>query len=333
MPRTGTFRFFARCVHLTYKTWLSDDQVNTIVNKPEKPFDQISYCHENGHGDTPYEHTHLLIRWVEPFETCDQRYFDIGDIHPNIKVVDLRYKRQFENTLRYHQKEGIFYKQEPEWEDNEDRNKFLSTVQDAEEKNMLDYVLNNGNKWGDIIGMEKFHKLVQKRKRTRAVKEFTASDFKYPGFNDKHVYLMGPKGCGKTEWAKTWFENPLIVRSADELKAFEENFHDGIIFDDCRFGHWPESSIQSLLEWDNPAEVHARYENAYIPRHTRKVFTSNYPPEEVFGEQNWFSPAGQIRCRMTKIVKVNSCLFTPEAAETRGLNINGRAEPKVYELE
>lgn len=335
MPRTGNFRFSGRCVHLTYKTWLTDEQVAAVALKPGKEVEQFSYCHENGHGDTAYLHSHVLIKWTEKVETSDTRYFDIGEIHPHIKTVDLRYKTQFENVMNYHKKEGVFCKQVPEWNPDEEAPNILQTsIPYAETMTMLDFAVERNGTWKDIMGMEKFHKLVQRRKRTKAIKEFVPDDFRFPKPDNLRVmFIYGPKGSGKTEWAKTWFENPLVVRTIDELKAFEENFHDGIIFDDARFGELPEDTVQSLVEWDNHAQLHARYENAFIPARTQKVFTSNYPPETVFGPQNWFSEAGQVRCRVTEILEVTKCLFKPEIVIERGLNINGRAEPKRTKLD
>lgn len=95
----------------------------------------------------------------------------------------------------------------------------------------------------------------------------------------------GNAGCGKTDFALSHFKNPLIVSHVDKLKCFNPNFHDGIVFDDMSFTHFPLSAQKHLLDWTNDREINVKHDIAVIPKHTRKIFTYNYG-EFPFDETN-----------------------------------------------
>lgn len=87
--------------------------------------------------------------------------------------------------------------------------------------------------------------------------------------------ICGPTNMGKTGYAMANFEKPLLVSDVEQLKAFDPKVHDGIVFDDMSFNHWPAQSIIHLLDADYDREIRCRYHNAVIPKGTRRVFTHN----------------------------------------------------------
>lgn len=91
-----------------------------------------------------------------------------------------------------------------------------------------------------------------------------------------HVWYGAPH-CGKTQFALAHFKRPLLVRHMDTLKRFRCHYHDGIVFDDMSFTHWHVTQQIALLDWEEDSDVHARYECAYIPAGTIKIFTCNDP--------------------------------------------------------
>lgn len=95
----------------------------------------------------------------------------------------------------------------------------------------------------------------------------------------EHVAVIeGNPGSGKTQFALSHFENPLFVRHPDRLKSFDPTFHDGIVFDDMEFHHWPTTAQVHVCDWNDPADIHCRYANAHIPRGTKKIFVCNSFP-------------------------------------------------------
>lgn len=98
------------------------------------------------------------------------------------------------------------------------------------------------------------------------------------------VVIWGNTALGKTQYALCHFKNPLLVKHIDKLKRFIPEFHDGIVFDEITFKHIPVDSVKTLLDWDEEADIHCRYNNAEIPRGTPKIFCSQH--ENPFYEIN-----------------------------------------------
>lgn len=95
--------------------------------------------------------------------------------------------------------------------------------------------------------------------------------------NAYSTLIVGKSGCGKTQWALSHFEKPLLVSHMDDLLQFSEE-NDGIVFDDMDFRHIPRSTNIYLLDYDLPRSIHCRYKPAVIPAHTFKIFTANFFP-------------------------------------------------------
>lgn len=89
------------------------------------------------------------------------------------------------------------------------------------------------------------------------------------------VFLHGPTNTGKTSYALSLFDSPILCRHVDDLKNFDKEFHDGIVFDDMSFEHWSPGAVIHLLDLEHDAPIHARYNNVIIPAGTERVFTSN----------------------------------------------------------
>lgn len=89
--------------------------------------------------------------------------------------------------------------------------------------------------------------------------------------------VVGESGIGKTQYALSHFKKPLFVTEKDDLKKFNRNFHDGIVFDDMDFKHWPVEAQIHITDYDNSRSIKCRYGNARIGKHTKKIFTCNSP--------------------------------------------------------
>lgn len=112
----------------------------------------------------------------------------------------------------------------------------------------------------------------------------------------KHALLfMGPTGLGKTEYAKSLFDNPLFIRDINGLKELRRD-HDGIIFDDMFFADWPREKQIHLLDLTNDSQINVKYSTVTIPRLMPRVFTCNRP---IFTADS----AIQRRIRLIKIIE------------------------------
>lgn len=90
----------------------------------------------------------------------------------------------------------------------------------------------------------------------------------------KSTVVYGPSETGKTSFILAHFKNPLLVRHIDTLKKLSPD-HDGVVFDDMCFTHWPPESVIALVDIDFDSDIHVRYGTVHIPANTRKVFTHN----------------------------------------------------------
>lgn len=120
----------------------------------------------------------------------------------------------------------------------------------------------------------------------------------------KSVVLLGPTNIGKTTWAVNHmverFGKILVVNEIDDLRGLDST-HKGIVFDEIRFtgdvlsgkGRWPVHSQIAIVDNALGRSIHCRNVNAYIEKHTPKLFTCT----ETF----CFSFNSQIRRRIEVI--------------------------------
>jgi hypothetical protein len=92
---------------------------------------------------------------------------------------------------------------------------------------------------------------------------------------NRAIILWGDSGIGKTGFALAHFRNPLMVTHMDDMKQFQAEVHDGIVFDDMAFNHLPREAQIHLVDYDFARTIHARYVAARIPARTKKIFTTN----------------------------------------------------------
>jgi len=92
---------------------------------------------------------------------------------------------------------------------------------------------------------------------------------------DKCMILWGSPGIGKTHFAIALLGPCLMVSHIDELSNFNPEVHKGIVFDDMSFHHMPIGAQIHLVDWKFDRSVHIRYGLANIPKHTKKIFTTN----------------------------------------------------------
>jgi len=107
--------------------------------------------------------------------------------------------------------------------------------------------------------------------------KFTLKDFTWVPLLDwstSHI-IWGASGIGKTQFALAHFSKPLLVSHIDDLKTFDPEFHDGVVFDDMSFTHYPRTGQIHLLDIDQPRTIHIRYGTISLPANTKKIFTTN----------------------------------------------------------
>jgi len=130
--------------------------------------------------------------------------------------------------------------------------------------------------------------------------------------------IWGESQIGKTQYALAHFEHPLLVHHMDDLQGFVQGYHDGIVFDDMDFKHVPRSNQIYLLDKNNNRTIHCRFTNAKIPKHTKKIFTCNYPDIfESWNKTEYTDRAIKNRVTVTEVRLGNNSLISPPWSQSK----------------
>lgn len=97
----------------------------------------------------------------------------------------------------------------------------------------------------------------------------------------KTQVFAGPTGCGKTTYALQLLPKALFCTHMDDLAKYDPASYDGIIYDEAAFLHLPREAQIHLVDQDQDRSLHVRYMCARIPKHTKKIFTTNKAVNEI----------------------------------------------------
>ena len=109
----------------------------------------------------------------------------------------------------------------------------------------------------------------------------------------KTIVLWGPPGVGKTQYALTHFEKPLLVTDWNDLKHLDSSY-DGIIFDNMDFCRRSRLQCKLLVEHTAEAPIYYRHFVARIPQGMRRIFITTVRGGKIFGKH---SDDGSIKWR------------------------------------
>lgn len=251
------FRFNAKSIHLTFKSHIDHKTVLEML-KSKGDVKWYSIVHELGHTDSTdvdavaYDHTHAACEWKKKLDAKSPRYFDIADIHPHIQKIN----GQAHAILLYedyHRKSPVLLTQSEgsprAHSASEEGIKSAMSLFDA--CKALDI---EPKTVGDILLIRN-----DKRRRDPYTHSFTGTVWTLPTPDYfRCLYVYGPSGTGKTQWALHLFENPLMVRHVDQLRDFDAAINDGIVFDDMNFNLWSRETIIHLTDWDEESAIQCR---------------------------------------------------------------------------
>jgi len=297
--KTPAFRLRKKWYHLTYPTHLDFEQLKKLlVSKGDVHF--YSMVWENGKEKEEsndcadvrsYAHTHVMVGYRKNLDLRGPRTFDLLEQHPNIKEVETL--AHCVRTFEYHQKDPVLIEQ------SEARPQMpLQNMMAVVAASNLVEAANLMNIEPKTIG-----DLVHLRNQTKTRQLLPSLDekchFSYSLDSPWRVlWMTGPTGIGKTQWAIAQFECPLLVRHMDTLKEYIPTLHDGLIFDDLAFAHWPREACIHLVDWDCPSSINVKHSAVTIPARTRRIFLSN-----LAWEMYWpIDTSGAIRRRVKVIV-------------------------------
>lgn len=283
-----TFRIQTKKLFATYSQCSLKKQVVLDWFMTNFEVDKYIVAHEK-HKDGG-DHLHV---YMELFVKCDiknPRRCDIHGFHPKMESV-----RSPSKCQRYCKKENDYLSNM--LFDVEARARDLAMVGKVEEALIL--IGNEAPK--EIKFLDRWEKNLKRwarmfNSRAKPKHKFSSDKFRAPeeleawDSTRECLVLTGSTGTGKTQFAKSLFKNPLIVRHIDKLKVFDPWRHDGIIFDDMSFAHWPRDSCISLCDVEEDSDINVKCGMITIPSGTPKVFTTNRPATKKFPIFNTLDP-------------------------------------------
>lgn len=249
------FRFQSSMVLLTYKTHVDKilmcDFLNNMFQSKKTgaiPCIKIYIAHENGKNDplTPYEHSHVVVKFGTKPDRTDPRFLDFNNIHPHIrKIFD---KQQWRKACKYVTKEdkSVIL-------DEEDRFSLVQIIQSCKSENEAISKMVDEHGLKAVLPTKLIYQLKEKKQNqvfTYPVKDFFPWQsyihdrcFEKPD-KRKIIWIADKEGnAGKTEFMKSMIVNypkkvmkfQQIGRTLDFNNLWLLNIENGFEGDTCIF--------------------------------------------------------------------------------------------------
>lgn len=267
------FRLNCRTILLTYKGHILPQNFDKF-----KGFHKI--CWET--GETGYKHTHALMYYRKKYDTKDQRYFDLGNAHPNIKKILT--KTHWANAKDYLSKDNKVIK------DTLTGNEYLwnGEARDA---------IQQHNKWRDVINDESLEDITMKHL------QWAKECYKYkPKFNalgdaSKLVFRKWQKVICQKLWTQNdrqilWVCGSKGAEGKSWLTDYLLDQHDAIMFNSGKVSDMAKAfEGEKIVIFD-------------LPKSSDPDFTP-YRAMEMFKDGRIFSPkydSGMKRFKKCKVI-------------------------------
>lgn len=261
--------------------------------------------------DTEWPHVHASVWFADKLNTTNARYFDLQNIHPNIKPILT--DAMWVDSCKYLLKSPIeLHKSPDDWDLSTHHDDDPDTVENIWE--VLDSCGDCRKTWTSYCHKKKIPfaredfmwkfihnsaadtSTVTVRKTNYPEKDpptpeaaearrilWEETDIPNPDTDidpEQSLVIVGPSGSGKSVWVEQWAPLPyLFCNHIDAIRYFRAGYHKCIIFDDARFAHNPINNQIQLLDRARVQHVHMRNIFATLPKGLLKIFTcANYVP-------------------------------------------------------
>lgn len=223
---------------------------------------------------TAYPHTHVLFGTHKKMDFTNPRKLDYLGIHPHMKkVMD---QTHAQNCWLYHEKAPVLLTR--------------SSQSPIRSKNFFEDIINAPNLVEAIklSGVE-----VKSVADVRALRTDKAEEQIIPPLSNacswtvkeperwNVLFVTGATNTGKTRWALSLLESPLLVSHLEDLKQYRPGKHDGIVFDDVSLTSLTPTQAIHLVDYDMPRTIRVLYGSITLPAGVKKIFTSNESLQEM----------------------------------------------------
>jgi hypothetical protein len=289
MPR-GDFRLTATKFHVTWKGFIPFEDLHALAAKYGKLV-AYSHVHETGslreEGDDVegYEHTHAAWLFAAAGDCSNVKVWDHGDAHPHIKnrrsMPWMQYL--FETYHKGHKvaKDGKKFYKAPEAIEQSDVStwnpKRIAIEQVVKTSDVLEAfeIADVGIKSiGDVLAVRR--ECATKRKHEHEWDEDATGEFvDKPWDRKKALVMIGDSQCGKTAWACKQFENPVLVCELNELKNFNYDGVDGIVFDEADFAKFKRKTQIFMNDLKYTRTIKVADYTITLPKGMPRIFCNN----------------------------------------------------------
>lgn len=314
----GRFRLQATAFFLTYsRCFIPRDRMIAWWNRQTRVKRLIVAQEEHQDGNP---HFHVVVEYDIKKDIRSERHYDILGCHPNIKVWGRKepFDRWLHDCWQYCKKADptpYIVGEEPRENRKRKRDEiFLEAMELAKSEGVrqaMGYLQDRCpydvcTKYQQIEGA-----LCQIRKVEQHVEIPCNPLTDYvnaPRVPDEWncLYIWGPTGCGKTEWAAALLPGAPIVRHSESLRGLD--FSKGVIFDDFDVSDWKPVAAIHLLDWNRPSTINIKHSSADIPAYTKKIVTFNLEFQYWLPNKTPFEQIVAVRRRVTEI-EVTGRLF------------------------
>lgn len=135
-------------------------------------------------------------------------------------------------------------------------------------------------------GMEKINKIYIDSQNDFKAKFTNFNIPKFPLAKGSFTIFWGESGIGKTQFALSHFNNPLLVAHIESLRDFDPYEHDGIVMDDMEFEHLPRVSKIHICDSTYQRAIHMRHYNWDKPAGITIIVTTNNYKGRIFGSDS-----------------------------------------------
>lgn len=146
---------------------------------------------------------------------------------------------------------------------------YNAAIQILKEKTPRDYVLFN----------QQITRTLEKEFKVQWINNSKNLLFNIPNIlpdilSNKAIVINGASGLGKTQYALSHFDNPVLISHIDDIRKINSHT-DGIIFDDMNFQHWPPNACIHLCDMELPRSINIKYGTKELRQGLPRIFTTN----------------------------------------------------------